>query len=139
MPLSFFFFSFFLSFFGAKRYYISTVSLVGTRNGNGAGMGRATPTSFSSWLYNFFPSPSQTRGGASWCPPCPFTKELIISSPSQMCFRESCFYKICFYITQVFGISTNTIWVLIFKLQKTFFKMIHTLTTLILCCFLIHI
>ena len=102
-------------------------------------MGRATPTSFSSWLYNFFPSPSQTRGGASWCPPCPFTKELIISSPSQMCFRESCFYKICFYITQVFGISTNTIWVLIFKLQRTSFKMIHTLTTLILCCFLIHV
>ena len=82
----------------------------------------------------FFPSPSQTQGGASWCPPCPFTKELIIPSPSQMCF-----WGLCFYITWVSRISINTIWVLIFKLQKTSFQMIHTLTTPMLCCPLIHI
>ena len=82
----------------------------------------------------FFPSPSQTWGGASWCPPCPFTKELIIPSLSLMCF-----WGLCFYRTWVSRISINTIWVLIFKLQKTSFQMIQTLTTPMLCCLLIHI
>ena len=118
------------------QHYLSSWSSQRTipRDGNGAGMGRATPTPFQSRLYIFFPSPSQTWGGASWCPLCPFTKELIIPSPSQMCFWESCFYR-----TWVSEISTNTIWVLIFKLQRTSFKMIHTLMTPTLCCLLIHI
>ena len=58
---------------------------------------------------------SQTQGGASWCPPCPFTKELIISSPSQMYFRELCFYR-----TWVFEISINVIWVIINTFNQAF-------------------
>ena len=63
----------------------------------------------------FFPSPSQTRGGASWCAPCPFTKELIIAFPSQMCFRELCFYR-----TWVSEISINVIRVIINTFNQAF-------------------
>ena len=63
----------------------------------------------------FFPSPSQTWGGASWCLPCPFTKKLIIPFSSQMYFRELCFYK-----TQVSEISINIIWVIINTFNQAF-------------------
>lgn len=84
-------------------------------------------------IYIFFLIPIPKPGGTSWYP-MPIYKRVDNLIPSQICFWELYFYR-----TWVSEISINTIWVIIFKLQITSFKIIHTPTTLILCCLLIHI